>query len=195
MTTTTEEVMTIEEHERRMAEFRAKVRAEAMEMARRHNLCSTVEETLHKVGIDNGIRYVTITRQEQITQTLKVPEDLIFGMDEAALAKAAKQYVEGKLPNSRAWNSVEQINYVTSPVGEVTVSMVDGLDTYDQRYSSSEGRVKHLVRLIGTDSFEDEALCGAEFREEWNRWPEYSARGENRLCANCEVKFAKVSAA
>jgi hypothetical protein len=193
--TTTEGTLTHEEHERRMAEFRAKVRAEAMDMARQHNLCSVVEATLQKVGIDNDIRYITIVTTQETTQTLKVPEDLIFGLDDDALVKVAKQYVQGNLPNPRAWNTVEQITYVETPVGEPTVTLSEGTEnTYQQRYASSEGRVMHLVGVLGSGRLENEAVCGARYTQSWNRWPDTSYRGEGRTCTKCVAKHAKLVA-
>lgn len=190
------EHITVEEHERRMAEFRAKVRTEAMEMARANDLCAVVEQTLKKVGIDNENRFITVVITSETRRVLKVPADLIFGLDEAALAKVVNQYINGGLPNPVSWRSVEQISLTSTNVGAPAVKVVEEPDAvYENRFTSSEGRVKHLIQRTDNpngrrDGLSDEALCGAVTKR-WDRWPSHSSRDEHRTCSNCETRYAK----
>lgn len=206
MTTTDTEapaVMTVAEHEKAMAEFKARVRAEAMDMATQHNLCATVEQTLAKVGISNEFSLVTITKTVTEETVFRVPIDLLNGYSEDDLKKVIKKRETTGLSGKehRSWQQVQQITNRRLP-GEVTnVTIADpSVGGYVTAYSSDQGRVLHLVRetIPGSalmpgrrqrnEGMDNVSLCGAE--RGWNGWYQNSQRGEGRMCEKCTRRQA-----
>jgi len=182
MTTTEAEHITVEEHERRMRTFRAKVRDEAMKMAVEHSLCDEVERTLKRAGISSEYQMVTVTIMTSRTMEVRVPSDLIANYSESALQSAFQQWDEGNMRTSeeRAWRQVETIedeeeraitSFEVHPVGEATI----------QWKYLWDGKAAHAVPT--SNGFpHDEALCGQAVNV--YGWRDHSNRGDGR-CQRC----------
>lgn len=154
-------LITAEEHERLMAEFRAKVRKEALHMADEHDLCSVVEDTLTRIGI--GTQYQTLTITTTVTRTLiyTVPSDLIAGFpDEAAMKTAFEKWHTGDATSQedRMWRGITEVSDIeemavdSMKVGPLEPVGVKWLYMWD-------GRVAHAV--VGRH-----AKCG-RFNQYW----------------------------
>lgn len=202
---TGEPTMTHAEHERLMGEFRSKVRHEAMEMARRNNLCAVVEETLGRVGIGNVRKRIQVKATLTRTVVVEVPEDLLAGIDEAARDKVVKDVLTGKGFPGRAWQQARIItdhtgNPVNIEITEQDLPVGSAPTGYVRRYAGHDGKVAHFVPEASLEQGDHTVtLCGRfASRGTPMNWPERTMRSRrqpDRNCQRCSEVAARMSAA
>jgi len=186
---------------RTMIEFRAKVRTEAMAMAEQHNLCTVVENTLRKVGIDIERVQVEVVSTIERRARYQVPKELWDAVGDEGFLRwtVTKSIPRGH--TARDFRAVRPQGTADVPVGEQTARLataplqqanVDVPPGYLAAYGSEDSRVMHLIHLNGQPMPEENqhghynargtAVCGATT---WSHWQPRSSRGEGRICARC----------
>lgn len=186
-----EESITIEEHERRMREFRATVRAEAMRMAHESDLCSEVEATLKRVGIGTKVHRVKRRVTEITENTYSVPDELIaLYATEAEFIADFIRMCAGEFSDEedRAWREVQHENEEVESVSDEVLLLGEVQPTVWWLYAG-DGTVKHAISSVERPA-RQKAACG-QFPA-YGRWGEHARRATNGAhCQRCTNSLKK----
>jgi hypothetical protein len=178
----------VQEHKEsaEIRELKRTVRTAAQKMAKKHNMCGVVDQTLKEIGIDSTD---TMTIEAQlivpITVSVFIDPHSFAEMSHEEQIKTIQDGFKGTSMIMTLRNSAFQMGSYNSSAKDVQVldlNQAIGADRtpagYNRYYTSDEGRVVHFVSQYGS------ALCGVET---WNHWTEHSPRGTGSICLKCST--------
>lgn len=170
----------------------------AKEYAKKHNLCSVVDQALRDIGIDPDIAKPKVVRAKaNITLTFDFTTDLdlsdFSGLDETEQNAKLLDLINEKkvtIPTTAIDNNA--VGYVNS-IDEVDANTPgpNGL-RYGFAYSftSNEGRVRHIIQNTSDIYLGHYTLCN--YGVIYGDLRTTSTRDEGRVCAGCSERYGKL---
>lgn len=183
-----------------LEEFKRTVVVAARKMAKRHGLCSVVDDTLEGIGLDPKLPEKST---QKVEVQLTIPVTAVLDMDIHGLAGLTPQQQNAKV--AEAITATVTLKSNVTGDKRVSANSVTVLDLneppapvpgervvpagYVGRFIGEDGRVMHLVdpnafttdwRGNGQWAY---AMCSGAYV---NNEQETSRRDEGRMCANCE---------
>lgn len=183
-----------------LADFKGQVAVTARKYATAHGWCSVVDDALREMGIDPrnpGGNGVTLYARVVIN----MPVEVVVGITDPTpfVDKTEDEQKEAiaRLISARVtFGNVTGVNVLSQNLLPVTVLSLDNHEGdiggvppgYLGRFTSGDGRVKHLVGVDEQRRLDRghgvTALCG----QLSYGWTEHSSRDEGRVCERCMAR-------
>lgn len=182
--------------------LKAQVEQTARKYAREHNWCSVVNQALKEMGIEPSETInITVEGMVPFALDVAVPKAIFAGLSEdEEMTAAAKLLDEGsityhppggvrRVPGTTAKGGSMLVASVEMYAGKVDDDLPEG---YAKVFTSSEGRVAHILDHGESSRRRDGRWAVALCRAESYSWAETSARDEGRTCARCSERLAQL---
>lgn len=200
MTTTQEaQVITWEQHQREINELKAQVRSVAKKYTTRHGWCNEVNNALEEAGLgvqwrDFGVTMV-ITRSVNVQVNAELTEEQAAAAIHATLisGKGTDKVIRvlGRPHDEAAESTVIEGRLDLPGMEPVAIAVLPA--GYGYKYTSGEGRVRHVLSNRSMRRARDGSYASSMCGKNSYSWSDTSSRDEGRVCNTCATRTGNVT--